>query len=507
MQPRIRACRLEVDFMSVEKLSMRTKLGFGVGATAEGSILLAFNTWNFLFYNQVLGLSGTLAGLAVTISLVLDGISEPLVGSLSDRWRSKLGRRHPFLYAAPIPLAISFYFLFSPPAGLSGIPLFVWFTVFATLHRQALTLYQIPHLALGAELSKDYHQRSIVMSYATIFGVLSGAATFFYGWTHFSKIKGGTGVATSYPGMAAGVAIVAAIAIFASAYFTRDQVPNLTQPKGAPERFNLSQMFSEIGGCLKNHNYRMTLLGLLFMSATTGLRETVHSYVSLFFWELPADKIRVFGLATPPAFILAFILTVKLHRRYDKRNTIIGSMIVMVLASAVPIALRLIGLMPANGTGALTGVLMLFTFLFYGGVAVNLISILSVLADVADEHELHTGKRQEGIFVAARTFFSKLSTGFGHILAGAAIDIIHFPTQAKPGEIATSIVNQLAILDGWIAVIPTVIAMFFYARYQIDRRRLLEIQAELQQRRSGSPALGHTLADDAAIAAGEPAPI
>src|SRR3954469_20809566 len=135
---------------SSERLRVRTKLGFGVGAVAEGAIYIAFNTWNFLFYNQVLGLSGTLAGLAVTLSLVLDGIAEPVVGSLSDRWRSKLGRRHPFLYAAPIPLAISFYLLYSPPSGLAGFPLFLWFTLFATLHRQALTVYQGPHLRLGA---------------------------------------------------------------------------------------------------------------------------------------------------------------------------------------------------------------------------------------------------------------------------------------------------------------------------------------------------------------------
>ena len=493
--------------MSGEKLRMRTKLGFGVGSSADGAILLAFNTWNFLFYNQVLGLSGTLAGLAVTISLVLDGVSEPLIGSLSDRWRSKLGRRHPFLYAAPIPLAISFYLLFSPPPGLHGIPLFLWFTVFATLHRQALTLYQIPHLALGAELTQDYHQRSVVMSYAATFGVLAGATTFFYGWTWFSHVEGGTSVRHAYPGMAAGVALVAALAIFASAALTRDRVPYLTQPKGAPQRFSLKEMTREIAGCLRNHNFRMVLLGLFFLSATTGVRETIHSYVSLFFWELPAAKIRVFGLVTPPAFILAFVLTVSLHRRFEKRNTILGSIVLMVLASAVPVGMRLLGLLPPNDTAPLIGILMLATFVFYFGFAVHLISILSVLADVADEHELSTGKRQEGIFVAARTFFSKLSTGFGHILAGAAIDLIHFPTGAKPGEIAPATINQLAIMDGWVAAIPTLIAMYFYSRYQIDRRRLLEIQVQLEQRRSSAPPASPVRGGDAAVAAVEPAAI
>jgi GPH family glycoside/pentoside/hexuronide:cation symporter len=490
-----------------ERLRMRTKLGFGVGAIAEGAIGIAFNTWNFLFYNQVLGLSGTLAGLAVTISLVLDGISEPVVGSISDRWRSKLGRRHPFLYAAPIPLALCFYLLYMPPSGLHGLPLFLWFTLFATLHRQAMTVYQIPHLALGAELSSDYHQRSIVMSYATIFGVLGGASTFFFGWTIFGHVDGGTAVRDGYSQMGAGVAVISALAIFATAHLTRDQVPRLVQPSSDTPRFGVRQVFSEIGSCLSNRNYRMTLLGLLFMSATLGTRETIHSYVSLFFWELPASMIRVFGLITPPAFIIAFIMTVRLHRRFDKRNTMLGGLIVLALSGTLPVCMRLVGMLPPNGSSQLLLVLMGFTFFFYGASAVLLISVLSALADIADEHEVLTGKRQEGIFFAARTFFSKLSSGFGHILAGLAIDLIHFPTAAKPGEVAHDVLFKLAILDGPLAAIPTLIAIGFYANYRIDRRRHVEMQQALAERRAGVASVTPAASVAAASAAVEPAAI
>jgi glycoside/pentoside/hexuronide:cation symporter, GPH family len=486
------------------KLSMRTKVGFGIGATAEGAILFAFNTWNFLFYNQVLGLSGTLAGLAVTISLVLDGIAEPLVGSLSDRWRSKYGRRHPFMFAAPIPLAVSFYFLFSPPAGLSTLGLFTWFTVFATLHRQALTLYQIPHFALGAELTEDYHQRSIVMSYSTVIGVLSASAAFVWGWTSI-KNAGGPTMRDAYQGMAMGVAVVSAIAITISAWSTRDRIPFLPKAQESAERFNLKLMLRQIGECVQNRNYRMLLLGLLFLSATIGVRETVHSYVSLFFWELSPEQIRSFGLVTPPAFILAFFLTVQLHKRFDKRRTIVGSLAVVVFSSVVPVTGRLLGLMP-NGN-ALVPILMVFYFLFYGAWAIQMISVLSALADVADEHELLTGKRQEGVFFAARTFFGKLSTGFGHIIAGSAIDLIKFPTGAKVGEVDPTIVTQLGVLDGLIAVVPTLIGMYYYGRYSIDRVSHMGIQARLAERRSQAPKPAHPLAQDAAVAAGEPAAI
>src|SRR5688572_23138698 len=126
------------------KLKMRIQLPFGVGAAAEAGCYIAFNTFNFLFYNQVLGLSGTLCGLAVTIALVLDAINDPVIGFMSDRWKSKLGRRHPFLYAAPIPVALSFYCIYSPPSGLTDFSLFLWFTTFTLLFRQALSLYHVP---------------------------------------------------------------------------------------------------------------------------------------------------------------------------------------------------------------------------------------------------------------------------------------------------------------------------------------------------------------------------
>ena len=473
-----------------ERLRVSTKLSYGVGSIGEFAIYIAFNTWNFLFYNQVLGLSGTLAGMAVTISLVLDAIADPVVGSLSDRYRGKLGRRHPFLYAAPIPLAITFVLLYMPPTGLSGMGLFLWFTVFATLHRQAMTLYQVPHLALGAELSTDYHERSVVMSYHSLFMVVGGAGTFFFGWTWFSKIPGGVTSRAAYPGMAMGVALLAALAIFVSAHFTRDQIPRLQQQLASsppPERFSLRQLFSEIAQCMSNRNYRMLLLGLICLSATTGTRETVSTYASLFFWELPESKIRVFGLASPPAYIVAFILAVRLHRKFDKKNSILGALIVLCLATGLPVTTRFLGIAPPNGSSALIGMLFVAVFTFYLAVAVLTISVLSALADVADEHELNTGKRQEGVFFAARTLFAKLSSGLGHVIAGVGLDLIHFPTGAKPGQVPQDVVMNLGILDGPVAAIPALVSIVFYAAYRIDRDRHKAIQLQLKQRRSQAP--------------------
>ncbi|MDC1322929.1 MFS transporter, partial [Pseudomonadales bacterium] len=136
-------------------LTRGIKVSYGVGQAAEGIKNGAFNVFVFFYYTQVLGLPTIYTGFAVGIALAFDAISDPLVGSLSDNWRSKLGRRHPFLYWSILPLGLAFYGLFSPPE-LSEFSLFLWLTTFAVLTRVAMTLYHVPHVALGAELSEDF---------------------------------------------------------------------------------------------------------------------------------------------------------------------------------------------------------------------------------------------------------------------------------------------------------------------------------------------------------------
>ena len=473
--------------MTTARLPMRTKLGFGVGSIGESAITIAFGTWNVLFYQNVLGLSGKLAASAGFIALVVDAVFDPFVGSYSDRFRSKLGRRHPFLYAAPLPLALTFCAIYMPPAGLSQAGLFAWLTVFAILQRQAMTLYQVPHLALGAELSEDYRERSIVMSYNTLFMVFGGAGAFVYGWSCIAK-GGGAAVKSGYASMAIGVSLMAGLAILCSAWFTQDRVPFMRQAQADAPRFTVVQLLREVRACFQNFNYTTLVIGLMFLSVTTGTRETLQSYSGLFYWQVPEARMSVFGGASPPAFILGFFLTVRLHDWIDKRKTMVVAMAILIAGGALPVLLGLAGVMPAKGSNALIGVLFGFTFVFYLGVAILMITLLSALADIVDEHELSTGLRQEGIFFASRTFFLKMSTAVGLVVGGFALDIVGFPSGAKPGQVAEEIVIQLAVFEGPVMGVFALIAAYFYGRYRIDRSKHLEIRAQLAKRRQAQGA-------------------
>ena len=117
------------------------RLIYAFGQLPEGIKSATFGFFLLFYYNQVLGLSGSMAGIAVFIALCLDALSDPVVGSWSDFTRSRWGRRHPFMYWSAIPFAASFYFLFVPPDGLSEFGLFMWLLVFAALTRTAMTFY------------------------------------------------------------------------------------------------------------------------------------------------------------------------------------------------------------------------------------------------------------------------------------------------------------------------------------------------------------------------------
>ena len=152
--------------------------------------------------------------------------------------------------------------------------------------------------------------------------------------------------------------------------------------------------------------------------------------------------------------------------------------------SAAPVLGRMFGVMPENDDPLLLPLLVFFSGGGYSTGAILTISVMSMLADIADEHELRTGLRKEGIFYSARSFFGKATSALGHLVGGIAIDVIGFPQGVEPGKVADEVLFDLALLDGPIAAVPALIAIAFYARYSITKEKHRRIQADLARRNS-----------------------
>ena len=469
----------------LESVPMRTKLAFGIGASGEAGTLWMFNALTFFFYNQVLGLPPDLSGYAVMIAIIFDAITDPVMGSISDRFKSKYGRRHPFMFAAPAPILIALFLIFNPPASFNtDLSLFAWYTFFTIILRVSLTLFTVPHLALGAELSDDYDERSKVMSYNTLFGYIGVVFMHVFVWfIIFDKFEGGQRNIEAYKPIVIYASVLIACCILASSWFTKDRIPFLKNPPDDGEKIGFIRLLKDMRGAMANRNYLNLLVGLFFLSVCIGTHETLGIYMVTFFWELTPYQIGFLIINNIIGYALGFILAARLHRRFDKKATIVTTCLLLTIFWSSAVTLRLFDLAPGNSTWELVVFIICLGSISSASGSILHISVMSALADVADENELKTGMRQEGIYYSARAFFGKASNAFGHGVAGIALKYIEFPNKAIPGELSEDMIFNLGLLDGPFAMIWGFIAVFFYYRYRINRNYHAQIQEQLKIKR------------------------
>lgn len=470
-----------------ERLRLDTKFFFGVGSAAESIALYSVSAFAMFYYNQVLGLPAALAGLAISASLVLDGISDPLVGSLSDRTRSRLGRRHPWMLAAPIPIGLSLIAIFNPPAELGQWALFAWFAISVTLMRQFMTFFHTPHLALGGELSSDYLERSRVMSWNNFFTWAGAAGTAFFALSFVFKatpeFPRGLLNPEPYGPFAWGLAAVAVVILFASGWFTRDQIPRLPKAADNLPKFSPFEFFGDIVKVMRNINYVWLLVAYFFLSLMIGLRTGLGLYINTFYWQLTSEELRWFILGSASGYIAGFVFAARMHRAFDKRLTMIVWAVVYSVGPALPNILGQLGVLGPQTPGLL-GILIAFSVVGFAAASILSITVVSALADVADENELKFGLRQEGVLYATRSLAAKVDQAIGALLAGLVLAWIAFPTKAVPGQVPEGVIQNLALWDGALAAVPGLIAAAFYARYAITRTKYEETRTGIAANRA-----------------------
>jgi Na+/melibiose symporter-like transporter len=477
----------ETHAASADRLPFRTKLAFGIGSAAEVIALYAVTSFALLFYNQLMGVPAHWVGLAVSASLVLDGLTEPVVGSWSDRTRSKLGRRHPWMYAAPIPIGLSFYAIFNPPDGLSPMALAVWCGVTVSILRQVMTFFHTPHLALGAELSPNYIERSKVMAYNSFFTWAGGAMMTWVALSYFfpSTPEYPRGLLNPEPWsrFALIMSLIIVTVLFASAWFTRDRIPFLPQPAPDLKPFSPTEFFADVWKALRNVNYVWLLVGYFFLSMMIGLKEGLRFYTGTFYWGLTSEELRWYVIGSFAGYATAFAFAARMHGRFDKRATLVWGAMAYAVTTALPLVLGLMGVLTSE-TPNLLAILIAISALAYGSLSLLQIGAMSALADIADENELRFNVRQEGILYSTRALAAKIDQALGSALAGFVLLMIAFPEKANPGAVGDDVLFNLALWDGVMAAIPGVLAAVCYGRYRITRKAYEETRAAIMARRA-----------------------
>ena len=450
------------------KVDLSTKLYYGFGAVANGAKSNGFNYLLLFYYSQVVGLRADLVSLGILIALVFDAVSDPLVGYISDNTHSKLGRRHPYMYAAGVPVALAYYFLWSPPAW-DETGLFLYFVCMAVLIRTLITFYEIPSTALVAELTDDYDQRTEMMSFRYFFGWWGGLTMAVMNYLVFlPEDKGGLEYVQGWSNYGLAASIVIFISIYVSAIGTHKHIPHLRQPPNR-EPFSFVKTKKEIKETLSNRSFFALFVSALLQAVAAGVSTSLSIYFSRHFWELTTTEI---GYMNIPYFFSAFIalmLAPRVSRWLGKKK---GGMTVLGLAFAMapmPFILRVLGLFPENGTDTLFWTLVVFNTIEVTLIIMSSSLIAAMIADVVEDSEVKTGRRSEGIFFAANSFAQKAVNGLGVVVAGQILAIIQFPTKAKPGQVPEETLFDLAYL-----YVPTLLFFYLFALavlsvYKINR--------------------------------------
>ncbi len=454
------------------KLGALSVLAYGTGSTAYGVAGAALSTSVVILYlNQVIGIPATWASTAILVSLVLDAIIDPIIGRWSDNTRSPWGRRHPFMYAAALPCALAFYALWHAPTDWPPAAVFAFMLMMLIVVRFCVALYETSSTALAPELAPDYHDRTTLISVRWFFLVFgSGAMTLLLYFVFLRKDAThplGVLNRAGYSQFGTIAAVVMFAAIMISSLATHRLIPRLTR---SPERrVTLRQTFVEIFGTLSNPSLVVLMLSGLVSGVASGVSATLSPYLNLHFWGLSPQVAGLLVMVYLPAALVGSLAAPLVSRVLGKKRTMIWLFTASLLSGVVPVALRLVDLMPPNGSPWVLVILVADAFVSGTLGIMGFVIVYSMIADVVEDAAVKTGVRSEGLLFAANGLLPKVTNGIGATIGGLIIDLIGFPTHAQQGTVHGDILRHLAYAALPVSVILNGIAIAVLAFYRIDQ--------------------------------------
>lgn len=456
---------------TARRLSLPTRVFYGFGSVAFGVKDNGFSYFLAFFYAQVMGLPAAEVGLVIMAALILDAFIDPVIGQLSDNTRSRWGRRHPWMYAAAIPVAVSYMFLWRPPEGWSDGALLAFLFGIAVLIRSFISCYEIPSAALAAELTTEYDERTRLLSWRYLFGWAGGLAMYGLALAVFLKPTAEYAVGQLNPAGYANYGLFAGglmlFAILVTSIGTHRQIPNLRAPPS--ERVTLGRLARELVGTLRNRNFLAILASAFFLYAGIGLGFAINLYFSTYFWEFNATEIALFSFSSLAAAVLAFLSASGLAKRFGKKPTAIALLPAGLAFAIGPVALRLIGAFPTNESPLIFATIFVTNMFSVGLGIVASILFSSMIADVVEDEELKTGRRQEGVFFAAIAFAAKATTGLGIFASGLIISFVGFPAGARPGDVPDDVIRSLGLTYIPVQIVLYGTAVVLLLAYGITR--------------------------------------
>ncbi|CAM3603698.1 MFS transporter [Polaromonas hydrogenivorans] len=468
----IEACAVAVPESRPGSHSTRTALAYGLPSAAIGFTYMLNQLYLMKYTTDVLMIAPAVMGIILAVSRIWDAVFDPIVGYLSDITRHRLGRRKLWILAGSVPLTLSFIATFIPLPGLGSAGLVAWMSVAVIVYFTALAAVMIPHMALGSELSTDYHMRSKIYGSRHVFFVLGSILSLV---AMFAFIKAGKDGPEALRAVQDPIIIVSAIVCIVLIGCLLLGAPEPKENQGRVEKGFLKK-FAHVWA---NRHARIILMTTFIENLGTAAISVMTVYFAQY---VVGDPL------VAPLFVLAFMVPsmlsvgfwVALSRRYGKSRLWLWSM--------MGTGLCFLGFFVTPFIDSYTWrLIVVFGATLGAGFANGCGGTMgpSILGDVVDADEHATGERKEGAYFAIWQTVVKGATGVMMMLAGFALQFSGFlPNQEQTMQVKLTITS----LNGLLPFICFMIGAWVLKHFKLTPEEHARIRSDLDARRQCNPA-------------------
>jgi GPH family glycoside/pentoside/hexuronide:cation symporter len=451
-----------------------------------------------LFYVQVLGLSGRLAGMALSITMLWDAVTDPVMGHITDNTRSRFGRRHPYILGGGIFLAIAFFFLWSVPGIFKGAQAIFWYLLGMNLVvKTASTVFGVPYTALGFEICTDYEERAKLQSVRYIFNMTMNLVFNAGGWLLFfgdrrgalGRTIDGTTLEANYRrmGLALSLAVLALILIcyFATrrhAYDTRS-LSNIAGNSLKAFALDMRDILGDRLAVAVFAYFGIAQFGMLLVSQ-------IQMFTYRFYMGFPDFLKTIVHGSGMVGFALGSLLATPLVRRLDKKPAAAVGFALNVTGSAVlyvffiggilapQAAIRLPSGLPLVAGSMFPLAAMVFALgqsMYWAGNGVLVPLATSMIADVSEINKHRTGVLKDGSYSAVFSFFNKATTSLGLLVTGLMLDGAGIVPEAATQTAAAA--KNVALLTFLSGPAIALLALLIMLAYPVNRQYMTNVRA------------------------------
>jgi GPH family glycoside/pentoside/hexuronide:cation symporter len=444
---------------SAERIPLGVKVAYGGAEWSSSLVFTAIGIFFLPFLTDAVGISPSIGGSILFAAVMWDAVTDPAMGVISDRTRGRYGRRRPYLIAAAIPFGITFWMLFSSPS-LDGNALVIYYLAMALLMHTAITLVDVPYTALAPEMTKDYDERTSLVSYRVVWsqiGSIVGGAVPLLIVERFSEPKAG------WSAMGAILGAACIFPILLTWHFTR----GWERYAEDTESLKFRDMLDALVG---NRSFRYVAGIYLFSITTVYIISAMAVYFLEYYIGLSGKQISGFLLFFFVCTVLWVPVITFASNRLGKRNAFILFMALWALAYGIGnlvvkpgqmLAVYLISVLGAAGAGSTYQLCW------------------AMIPDVVEVDEFKTGRRREGLYYGVAILILKAGSAFALLIVGHVLERIGYvPGVAQPPAVLLGLRIMFGPLVAGLLIISIILAYFLPMTRNRHRALLEAIRAK-----------------------------